>query len=301
MATFLIAHGAWSGGWSWKKMRAELEKRGHTVFTPTYTGLGERVHLARADLGLSDHIADIAGVIEAEELSDFILVGHSYGGMVATGVAGLVKVPIRALVYLDAFVPEPGESVFSFQPQAVREKLVEAARMKGDGWKMPPGPVPPDTAPEDAEWSDRHRAGQPLITFQEPLPEGDLPAGLKRVYIYCTRKDPGDVFLRFADRIKATRPGPIWRSPPATRPTSRRRRRSPTFSTRSQRADKRPGEAGSASPSVSRQNPTRSPPLSASIWRASAGVAISKPRSSTMRRIFFTCSALLAACLPGPI
>jgi pimeloyl-ACP methyl ester carboxylesterase len=203
MATFLIAHGAWSGGWSWKKMRPELEKRGHTVFTPTYTGLGERVHLGRPDLGLSDHIADIAGVIEAEELSDFILVGHSYGGMVATGVAGLVKVPIRALVYLDAFVPEPGESVSSFHPPAVREKIVESARIQGEGWKVPPGPVPPDTSPEDAEWSNRHRAGQPLLSFQEPLPSGEVPATIPRVYIYCTRKGPDDVFLRFAEKAKA--------------------------------------------------------------------------------------------------
>ena len=115
MATFLIAHGAWSGGWSWKKLRPEMAARGHTILTPTYTGLGERAHLARADLGLSDHVADMLGVIEAEELSGFILVGHSYGGLVATGVAMLVPDKVGALVYLDAFVPEAGESVFTFR------------------------------------------------------------------------------------------------------------------------------------------------------------------------------------------
>ena len=85
MATFVVAHGAWSAGWAWKKMRARLHERGHELFTPTYTGLGEREHLANPSIDLETHIQDVLGVIKFEQLGPFVLIGHSYGGMVATG------------------------------------------------------------------------------------------------------------------------------------------------------------------------------------------------------------------------
>src|ERR1043165_9323734 len=87
MATFLVAHGAWSAGWAWKKMRPLMRAAGHDFWTPTYTGLGERAHLANPDVGLETHIQDVIAVLEAEDLRDVYLIGHSYGGMVATGVA----------------------------------------------------------------------------------------------------------------------------------------------------------------------------------------------------------------------
>ena len=87
MATFLVAHGAWTAGWAWKKMRPLLESRGHVLLTPTYTGLGERSHLAHRDIDLETHIADMLGVLRFEDLKHVTLIGHSYGGMVATGVA----------------------------------------------------------------------------------------------------------------------------------------------------------------------------------------------------------------------
>src|SRR5262249_7881771 len=87
MATFLVAHGAWSAGWAWKKMRPLMAARGHALFAPTCTGLGERAHLAHRDINLETHIADVLAVLEIEDLRDVILIGHSYGGMVATGVA----------------------------------------------------------------------------------------------------------------------------------------------------------------------------------------------------------------------
>jgi len=93
MATYLICHGAWSAGWAWRKMRPLLRAAGHELFTPTYTGLGERVHLAHPMVDLQAHIQDVLNVIEYEDLADFTLLGHSYGGMVATGVAD--RVPDR--------------------------------------------------------------------------------------------------------------------------------------------------------------------------------------------------------------
>src|SRR3954465_4521099 len=100
MATFLVAHGAWSAGWAWKKMRPLMRAAGHELWTPTYTGLGERTHLGHADVSLETHIQDIIAALETEDLTDVILIGHSYGGMVATGVADRARARIAKLVYL---------------------------------------------------------------------------------------------------------------------------------------------------------------------------------------------------------
>src|SRR5471030_397902 len=112
MAVFLVAHGAWSAGWAWKKMRPLLRARGHELFTPTHTGLGERAHLATPEIDLETHIADILGVLQFEDLREVILIGHSYGGMVATGVADRARDRISQLIYLDASVPKDGQSLF---------------------------------------------------------------------------------------------------------------------------------------------------------------------------------------------
>jgi pimeloyl-ACP methyl ester carboxylesterase len=107
-ATFMVAHGAWSAGWAWKKMHPLLTAAGHRLFTPTYTGLGERSHLADPSNSLEAHINDVLGVLTYEDLRDVILVGHSSGGMVATGVADRAADRLSKLVYLDAFVPRDG-------------------------------------------------------------------------------------------------------------------------------------------------------------------------------------------------
>ena len=126
MATFLIAHGAWSGGWAWKKIRRRLGARGHQVFTPTYTGLGERAHLARREFGLDTHIQDVLGVLEYEDLSDVVLLGHSYGGMVATGVADRAPQRLRRLAYLDAFAPRDGQALLDLVAPQERAKIGRA-------------------------------------------------------------------------------------------------------------------------------------------------------------------------------
>jgi pimeloyl-ACP methyl ester carboxylesterase len=202
MATFLIAHGAWSAAWAWKKMRPLLAARGHDLHIPTYTGLGERAHLASREIGLETHIADVLGTLEYEDLHDVVLVGHSYGGMVATGVADRARPRVRRLVYLDAFVPRDGQSLLDLLPRDVAERMREAAKTTGDGWRVPPNPVPPDTSEEDLAWLMPRRVMHPLRAFEEPLrfigPEGGVP----RTYIYCTRIAPGDVFGPFAARAR---------------------------------------------------------------------------------------------------
>ena len=142
MATYLICHGAWSAGWAWKKVRPLLRAAGHEVFTPSYTGLGERAHLAHAMVDLETHIIDILAVIRCEGLTDITLVGHSYGGMVATGVADRAPDHIAHLVYLDAFVPRNGQSLNDLVGRDGPAPALE-------GWLMPPNPPAPDTAAED--------------------------------------------------------------------------------------------------------------------------------------------------------
>ena len=196
MATFLVAHGAWGAGWIWKKMHAPMAERGHRLISPTLTGLGERGHLAHPGIDLETHIADILGVLEFEDLNDIMLIGHSYGGMVATGVADRARARIARLIYLDAFAPEDGESALDLVPAQLLTQRQPAA---GD-WRIPVNPMPPDTAPEDRAWADKRRLPQPAKTFEQKLKLQNGPLTLPRHYIYCTRTGPHDRFRRFYER-----------------------------------------------------------------------------------------------------
>jgi pimeloyl-ACP methyl ester carboxylesterase len=200
MATYLICHGAWSAGWAWKKLRPLLQAAGHEVFIPTYTGLGERAHLAHPMVNLDTHIQDILGVVECEGLADVILVGHSYGGMVATGVADRAPGLVRHLVYLDAFVPADGQSLSDLVPGAPPAAPVE-------GWLLPPNPSPPDTSAEDLAWALPRRRHQPLRSFTQKLRLTGTAPAFPRSYIHCTKKVGGDSFRQFADRF---RDDPAW-------------------------------------------------------------------------------------------
>ena len=132
--TFLVCHGAWGGGWSWKKVHPLMQAAGHRLVTPTYTGLGERAHLANPSIDLDTHITDVLNVIHYEDLRDIVLLGHSYGGMVATGVADRARDRIAQLIYLDAFVPDDGQSLFDLNEPG-RAPMRELARA-GDGWRV---------------------------------------------------------------------------------------------------------------------------------------------------------------------
>ena len=199
MATFLVAHGAWSAGWSWKKMHPLMQAAGHRLITPTYTGLGERGHLANPSIDLDTHIQDLLEVIRFEGLDNFVLIGHSYGGMVATGVADRASERITQLIYLDAFVPEDGQSLFDLVSAANREEMLERARNTGDGWRIAPNPMPPDTPEPDREWAAPLRLPQPVSTVQQPIRLRHKSPPVPRTYIYCTRSD---IFKRFADQAR---------------------------------------------------------------------------------------------------
>lgn len=191
--TFVVCHGAWSAGWSWKKMHPIMQARGHRLVTPTYTGLGERAHLVHPGVDLDTHIADVVNVLFYEDLRDVILVGHSYGGMVSTGVADRARDRVARLIYLDAFVPDDGQCLYDLTGQNARAAAV-------DGWRVPPNPLPADTPPEDLPWILERRLHQPIRTLEQPLVLKNGPLTLPRDYILCTKEA---TFRRFYEKARA--------------------------------------------------------------------------------------------------
>ncbi|MSP74696.1 MAG: alpha/beta hydrolase [Rhodospirillaceae bacterium] len=203
MASIVLAHGAWSAAWAWKKMRPLFRAAGHDFFSPTYTGLGERAHLARPEVDLSTHIQDVLAVLEFENLTDVTLLGHSYGGMVATGVADQARERIARVVYIDAFAPNDGQSLFDLVGPKAEGNMRAGAAKDGDGWRLPINPMPPDTSPEDVAWASPRRRPQPIRTFEQKLKLESKEPPPPRHYIYATRNGPGDVFRQFSTRAKS--------------------------------------------------------------------------------------------------
>jgi len=198
LATIVLAHGAWSSAWAWKKMRPLMAAAGHAFFTPSYTGLGERAHLASPSNDLETHIADVLGVITCEDLRDVVLIGHSYGGMVATAVADRARGRLAKLIYLDAFVPGNGQALLDFEPDEQRRRMLDSVA-SGDGWRVTPNPIPPDTSAADVEWITKFRLPQSVKCFQQPIRlKAELT--LPRAYIHCTRYADKKPFAQFAER-----------------------------------------------------------------------------------------------------
>ena len=187
--TYVVAHGAWSSGWAWKKVHPLMQARGHRLVVPSYTGLVERAHLANPNVDLETHITDVVNVLIYEDLRDVVLVAHSYGGVVGTGVADRARDRIRRLIYLDAFLPEDGKSFVDLtgQGEAIRKNAV-------DGWKVPPNPSPPDTSPEDLQWIATRRLHQPIKTLEQPFRLTKGPLTLTRDYILCTKSPAFDAY-----------------------------------------------------------------------------------------------------------
>lgn len=188
MATFVIVYGAWSGAHAWRWVRPLLRDAGHDVFTPSLTGLGERAHLLHEDVDLDTHVRDVVGTLEFEDLDNVVLVGHSYGGMVIAGVADRVPDRVAHLVYLDAEVPEDGQSELDLVPPDERADFEESARSRGEGWRVPPpvpDPLPPDLPP-DVHWVLTRMRPQPLRTFAQPLRLSNASPPPRRTYVLHT-------------------------------------------------------------------------------------------------------------------
>ena len=210
MATIVLVHGAWHGGWCWRRVAVRLRAAGHEVFTPTMTGLGERAHLLSPEVGLDTHITDIVSVIEVEELEDVVLAGHSYGGLVITGVADRVSERLKALVYVDAYVPKDGEGMLDLSLPARRDTILALAREQGDGWRVPPtlAEVFGVRDPADRAWVDRRCTDHPLKALTEPISlagAGDRVGD--RTFVWAAGYSPSG-FTNYADRFRAD---PAWR------------------------------------------------------------------------------------------
>ena len=170
-------------------MAALLRARGHDVFTPSLTGFGERVHLATPETGLETHIQDIVNVLRYEDLHQVVLAGQSYGGMVITGVADRMPERLAHLVYLNALVPEDGQSAFDLLPPAMRQRFAEAARPAGEGWRIPVPPFEDD--PQIAAFARGRYVATLLRSFTEPIRLGPLPTG--SAHLYLVHGGPGGI------------------------------------------------------------------------------------------------------------
>ena len=204
MSTFVLVHGAWHGSWCWKRVRQALRAEGHDVFTPTLTGVGERSHLLSPQIDLNTHINDIANCIQWEELADVILCGHSYGGCVIRGVADRIPDRIGALVYLDAFIPEVGQSLHDLLSPEMRAEQLDLARTMGDGWKVPPIPAEAfHVQAKDRDWVNRQCTYQSLETFRQPLHlTGAIEGVTNNMFILAGGWSPSP-FAAFYEKAKA--------------------------------------------------------------------------------------------------
>lgn len=196
----VLVHGAWHGGWCWRKLVPLLERAGHPVYTPTLTGLGDRVHQARADIGLGDHVQDLLALLEMEDLREVTLVGHSYAGFLIGTVAARARQRVRQLIYLDAFVPEPGQRLVDYlQPLPRREAIMAAGQAQGFIAPLPPQAFGVTDA-ADIAWLTPRLTRQPYASMSQPMlepPGADVP----RSYIACTQPPSGS-FTQFAARLR---------------------------------------------------------------------------------------------------
>lgn len=221
MANFVLVHCAQGGGWAWKFVSPLLREAGHVVYAPSLTGLGDRKHLANPNVNLDTHITDIVNLIEFEDLTDVILVGWSYGGMVVTGVADRIPDKLAHVVYLDAEVPEHGQSLFDINGETFRKQMEDSALATGDGWLASFGT--PEVLNEDEklwmpddelrQWYVAKMAAspQPIETYRQRISLSNttikkLPRTFFRFPV------DGEVFGSLFDSIADSfRKNPFWR------------------------------------------------------------------------------------------
>ena len=207
--TFVLVHGAWHGGWCWKLLARMLRDRGHDVYTPTMTGLGERSHLLSQDIDLDTHIADIVNVFRWEDIADATLVLHSYAGWPGSGAVEHVADRLRALVYLDAFVPENGQSNLDMQTPE-RMKIINEAMARGDAGR--PAPNASDFGimnPEHVKWVAEKMTPQPLgVTFQKIR----LTGARDRVRVKAYIRGGGHEQAAFDKFLQQCEADPAWRT-----------------------------------------------------------------------------------------
>lgn len=203
MTTYVLVHGAWHGGWCWSRVAGRLRAAGHSVFAPTLTGVSDRAHLLSPAVDLSTHIEDVVRLIDAEGITDAVLVGHSYAGMVVSGVAERRPAALRLRVHLDAFLPTDGESAVDLLPEGPAHHYREAVEGPGFGWLIPPRSLEilGVTDEVDLAWLTPRLTPHPWATYAEPIALGEAEARVPGVYIECT--DWMRVFRTQAERARS--------------------------------------------------------------------------------------------------
>ncbi len=208
MAVFVLVHGAWGGSYGFRKVRGPLRAAGHEVFTPSLTGIGERVHLASPQVCLTTHVTDVVNTVLYEDLTGILLLGFSYGGMVITGALEHIADRVSHLVFLDAFLPRDGQSLNDLAGNSLARPVAGLGRP----WLVPPI-VREFDDPAEAAWAGVRRTPHPAGCFSEavrlPRPLEEYP--FTRTYIKATgepRPEPGGAFWDAADRVRAA---PAWR------------------------------------------------------------------------------------------
>lgn len=204
MSNFVLVHGGMIGGNCWENVRKILEHKQHTVLAPTLTGLGERKHLSSPDIDLETHIQDIVNAIIYEELDDVVLIGHSYGGMVITGVADRIPSTIKKLIYVAAVLPKDGESMFDAVGHEISAFLSKCAQ-EGNGWEVPVG-TPQSygiLAPEMIRWFVKMSTPHPLKSFQQKLHLRKTSfQDIEKVYVKCSQDQALDAMVSRAKEMQ---------------------------------------------------------------------------------------------------
>jgi pimeloyl-ACP methyl ester carboxylesterase len=199
--TVVLVHGAWGGSYGFRSVRRLLQAQGHEVLTPALTGIGERSHHTGPLVGLSTHVLDVVNAVRFEDVTDLVLLGFSYGGMVVSGALELIGDRVRELVLLDAFLPDDGDSVASLTDGA----LGGGGDALDTAWLVPAAPREFED-PAHGTWSNPRRVGQPVRTLTEPVrlraPLEEWPFG--RTYIRATQDPNGAVFDASAARARGS-------------------------------------------------------------------------------------------------
>jgi len=187
--TFVLLHGAFHGGWCWIRVADILRGAGHRVTAPTQTGLGERKHLMSKDITLETFTLDVVNHIEFADLSDVVLVGHSFGGMAITGAADRIPGRLRHLIYFDARILEPGQTPLDVSIPSVREERIRTAESFSGGLCIPPPSAVSFGVPAgaDADWVDKYLTPHPMGTMTSTLPlKHPIGNGVPCTYMACT-------------------------------------------------------------------------------------------------------------------
>jgi len=194
MANFVLVHGAWHGGWCWRRVVHALSAAGHRAHAVTLTGVGERVHLMSPAITLETHIGDVVNAMDAEEMQELVLAVHSYAGMIGTAIADRLPGRLRHLVYVDAVDPHPGESWSSTHASATREARLAAAAASPDFSFPPPDPSVYGLAGEDHAWVARRQTPHPGHTYQAVLDfDPQRVARVPRTFLNCVAPTLGTI------------------------------------------------------------------------------------------------------------